>query len=84
MMMIRMLFSLNLMPQQEWELKHLRSHLCQKSQSCTWAVFVEVIIRLRVQFGIKLHERVFQKVSKFNEPGWRVKLEFFEKLTRAN
>ena len=29
MMMISMLFSLNLMPwpQQEWELKHLRSHL---------------------------------------------------------
>ena len=32
MMMIRMLFSLNLMPQQEWELKHLRSHLFRKSQ----------------------------------------------------
>ena len=39
MMMIRMLFSINLMPQQEWKLKHLRSHLCQKSQSCTSAVF---------------------------------------------
>ena len=43
MMMIRMLFSLNLMPQQEWEMKHLRSHLCQKSQSCTSAVFDNLI-----------------------------------------
>ena len=30
---------LNLMPKQKWELKHLRSHLCQKSQSCTSEVF---------------------------------------------
>ena len=42
-MMIRMLFSLNLMPQQEWELKHLRSHLSQKRQSCTSAVFDNLI-----------------------------------------
>ena len=43
MMMIKMLFSINLIPQQEWELKHLRSHLCQKSQSCTSAVFDNLI-----------------------------------------
>ena len=42
-MMIRTLFSLNLMPQQEWDLKHLRSHLCQMSQSCTSAVFDNLI-----------------------------------------
>ena len=42
-MMIRMLFSINLMPQQEWELKHLRSYSCQKSQSCTPAVFDNLI-----------------------------------------
>ena len=30
---------LNLMPKQKWEIKHLRSHLCQKSQSCTSEVF---------------------------------------------
>ena len=43
MMMIKMLFSINLMPQQEWELKHLQSHWYQKSQSCTSAVFDNLI-----------------------------------------
>ena len=35
--------SINLMPHLEWELKHLQSHLCQKSQSCTSAVFDNLI-----------------------------------------
>ena len=46
MMMIRTLFSLNLMPQQEWELKYLRSHLRSRRvnrQSCTSAVFDNLI-----------------------------------------
>ena len=50
----------------------------------TRSVFVEVIIRLWVQFRINLHEWVFQKVSKFYEPAGRVKFELFEKLTSAN
>ena len=45
---------------------------------------VEVIIRLQVQFGMNLHEQVFQKVSKFYELAGRVKFEPYEKLTSAN
>ena len=46
--------------------------------------FLEVIIRLQVQFGIYLHEWVFQKVSKFYEAAGRVKFELSEKLASAN
>ena len=42
-------------------------------------LFVEIIIWLRVQIGINLHEWVFQKVSKFNEPAGGVKFEFLKK-----
>ena len=47
-------------------------------------VFVYVIIWLRVQFENKLHEWVFQKVSKFHEPVGRMQFELFDKHTIAN
>ena len=46
--------------------------------------FIQVIIQLRAQFGINLHECIFQNPSKFNEPAGRVKSEVFETLTSAN
>ena len=48
-------------------------------RALVWNLVVELIIRLWVQSGINLHEWVFQKVSKFNEPAGRVKFELFEK-----
>ena len=43
--------------------------------------FVQVVIRLRVQFGNNLHKWVFQKVSKLHEPVGRMQFELFEKHT---
>jgi len=47
-------------------------------------MFVEVIIRFRVQFGNNLHECVFQRVSKLHEPVGQMQFELFEIHTSAN
>ena len=45
--------------------------------------FVEVIIRFRVQFGINLHEWVFQK-AEIARAASASAISLFEKLTSAN